>query len=72
MLAELSVLGQRLVARHQRISLPRDCSADVRHARLRHALCHAATVRSSYLMLDETTQLALQELRARRRGIDPA
>jgi hypothetical protein len=36
---------QRLIARHNRISLPRACPADARLCRLRAALIHQRTVR---------------------------
>jgi hypothetical protein len=71
MLQELPTGLQRLIARTQRISLPRACSAAERHARLRAALCSAATVRATYTTLDSATQAALQDLRARRGGVDP-
>jgi hypothetical protein len=60
---------QRLIARHNRISLPRGCSADERLARLRAALIHQRTVRVTYFSLDAATQAALQELRRRQHGI---
>jgi hypothetical protein len=69
MLRDLPAIGQRLVARTQRISLPRNAGTDVRLARLRQALCHAATVRAIYWALDPAEQAALQDLRALRGGI---
>jgi len=63
---------QRLIARTQRISLPRGCTADIRIARLRSALCHTATVRATYANLEPAAQAALQELRSMRGGIAPA
>jgi len=60
---------QRLIARHNRISLPRGCSADARLARLRAALIHQRTVRVTYFSLDAATQAALQDLRHARTGI---
>ncbi len=69
MLHDLPALGQRLVARTQRISLPRNAGADVRLARLRQALCHAATVRTIYAALDPIAQAAVQDLRTWRGGI---
>jgi hypothetical protein len=71
MLAELPATGQRVIARTQRISLPRGCDAATRHLRLRQALCHAATVRATYQALEPTVQRALQDLRARRGGMVP-
>ena len=38
MLADLPALGQKLIARRQRVSLPRNCSATERLQRLRRAL----------------------------------
>lgn len=72
MLADLPALGQRTLARAQRISLPRRCDAATRLARLRLSLCHAATVRAVYALLPAEAQAALQDLRARRGGIRPA
>src|SRR5262245_36353664 len=72
MLGEMPASAQRLIARSQRISLPRGCSAEERLRRLRLSLCHGATVRATYAMLDPTTRLALQDLRERRGGITPA
>jgi hypothetical protein len=71
MLRDLPAIGQRLIARTQRISLPREANAEERHTRLRQALCHAATVRATYLSLDPDAQAALQDLRTRRGGIRP-
>ena len=69
MLTDLPATAHRLIARQQRISLPRGCSAELRLQRLRQALCHAATVRVTYAALDPAAQAALQELRARRGGM---
>ena len=44
MLADAPPTLQRLIARRQRISLPRSCSAEECVARLRASLCHARTV----------------------------
>ncbi len=71
MLAEAPPTLQRLIARHQRISLPRGCSAAVRLARLRAALCHARTVRERFFALPPQAQAALHELRAAPRGLAP-
>jgi hypothetical protein len=71
MLQELPTGLQQLIARTQRVSLPRACSAAERHARLRAALCSAATVRATYATLDPAIQAALQDLRARRGGVNP-
>jgi hypothetical protein len=71
MLAELPTLGQRLIARSGRISLPRNADAAVRLQRLRQALCHAATVRVTYAALEPAEQQALQHLRTLRGGIRP-
>jgi hypothetical protein len=60
---------QRLIARHNRISLPRGCSAEERVQRLRDALIHQRTVRVTYFSLDATTQEALQDLRHIRYGL---
>jgi hypothetical protein len=69
LLRELPALGQRLIANSQRISLPRNADAETRLARLRRALCHAATVRVTYAALNPTEQSALHDLRAKRGGI---
>ncbi|NWG19506.1 MAG: WYL domain-containing protein [Chloroflexi bacterium] len=61
---------QRLIARVQRVSLPRGCDAAERLRRLRRALCSAAAVRSTYATLDDDTHAALDALRRRRGGID--
>lgn len=60
---------QRLIARTQRVSLPRACTADERLRRLRAALCSAAAVRSVYASLDAETRTALADLRRCRNGI---
>ncbi len=62
---------QRLIARANRISLPRRCPATERLARLRAALIRQATVRATYAMLDPVTQQALQDLAAQRGGFTP-
>lgn len=62
---------QRLIARTNRISLPRRCPATERLARLRAALIRQATVRATYAMLDPVTQQALQDLAAQRGGFTP-
>jgi hypothetical protein len=72
MLAESPALLQRLIARTQRITLPRSCAAVVRHARLRAALCRPAAVRATYALLDDAARAALHDLRQRRGGIAPA
>lgn len=72
MLAALPVSGQRLVARVQRISLPRNADAATRLLRLRRALCRAANVRAVYETLDADVQAALQELRTMRGGLSPS
>jgi hypothetical protein len=69
MLADLPTTLQRAIARSQRISLPRGCTADERVCRLRRALCRAAAVRVRYATLDTATQAALQQLRTQRRGL---
>ena len=69
MLAELPALGQRLIARTQRISLPRKANAEVRVERLRTALCRSATVRATYFTLEPDAQAALQQLRSLRGGL---
>src|SRR5262245_42547824 len=71
MLAETPATLQRLIARSNRISLPRNASPAVRLERLRLALCHAATVRATYFALSEAEQAALQELRHIRGGLSP-
>jgi hypothetical protein len=72
MLAQSPTLLQRLIARRQRISLPRGCSAAERVRRLRRGLCHAATVQTVFAGLDAPTQTALHELSARRLGVSYA
>src|SRR5687767_11757961 len=72
MLGDLPASAQRLIARTQRVSLPRHCRVDERLARLRRALCHQATVRATYAALDRDAQAALQDLRAQRGGMASA
>src|SRR5690606_20061071 len=72
MLAELPPTLQRLIARHQRISLPRRHSPAERLGRLRAALCRAATVRAVYATLDPEARAALELLRHARGGLRPA
>lgn len=60
---------QRLIARTQRVSLPRGCDAAERLRRLRRALCSAAAVRSTYALLDNETRTALDVLRQRHGGV---
>src|SRR5947207_6582684 len=71
-LSELPATLHRLIARHQRISLPRGCSAAERQLRVRQALCRAVAVRATYFALPPEAQAALQELRECPRGLDPA
>lgn len=71
MLAETPPTLQRLIARTQRVSLPRGCDADERLRRLRRALCRTTTVRAVYASLDDETRAALLELCALRGGIAP-
>jgi hypothetical protein len=47
-LQEAPATLQRLIARHNRISLPRGCSAEERVQRLRDALIHQRTVRVTW------------------------
>lgn len=68
-LHEAPATVQRLIARHNRISLPRGCSAEERLQRLRDALIHQRTVRVTYFSLDAATQAALQALRHIRYGL---
>jgi predicted DNA-binding transcriptional regulator YafY len=69
LLRETPASLQRLIARTQRIALPRTCSAHERYLRLRQALCHAQTVRATYATLDAATQAALHDLCTWRGGI---
>jgi len=46
MLRDAPAMQQRLIARFNRISLPRTCSADVRLERLRESLIHKRTVQA--------------------------
>ncbi len=69
MLADAPARLQLLIARRQRISLPRGADATTRVQCLRQALCHAATVRAVYDSLDTPLQVAVHELRQRQRGI---
>src|SRR6266508_2834120 len=72
MLADCPPTLQRLIARAQRISLPRNAPPDVRQARLRQALCHPPTVRATYFALPPDARAALQQLRTVRGGLSPA
>ena len=69
MLADAPVRLQLLIARSQRISLPRAADPRTRVQALRQALCRAATVRAVYASLNAPLQAAVQELRQRQRGI---
>lgn len=68
-LADVPPTLQRLIARRQRIALPRRCAADERLRRLRGALCRPAAVRATYFALPPDAQDALQQLRACPRGL---
>src|SRR2546421_12999478 len=70
-LAEAPATLQRLIARSNRISLPRNATPSVRLERLRQPLCHAATVRVTYFAMAPDEQAALQELRCIRGGLSP-
>jgi hypothetical protein len=72
MLAQTPALLQRLIARTQRISLGRGCTAEVRAERLRRALCRQATVRAVYATLNPDERAALHYLRAQRGGLSHA
>jgi hypothetical protein len=72
LLAEAPASLQRLIARTQRISLPRQCSPLERLQRLRQALGHAATVRQAAATLDADTLAVVQVLRHMRGGITTA
>jgi predicted DNA-binding transcriptional regulator YafY len=69
MLAEAPPTLQRLIARAQRVSLPRGATPETRLSRLRLALCHARTVRVTYFALAPEVQAALQQLRTCRGGL---
>lgn len=71
MLADTPASLQRLIARANRISLPRRCSQAERLVRLRAALCHQRTVRVTFFSLDATLQAAVRDLASRRGGIAP-
>src|SRR5437764_230066 len=71
-LADTPPTLQRLIARSNRVSLPRRCDAPARLARLRQALCHARVVEATYHALPVEVQAALHELRASPRGLDAA
>ncbi len=71
-LAESPATLQRLIARANRISLPRGSGVDVRLDRLRRSLCHARTVQVTYFALPPDAQAALQHVRSCSRGIAPA
>lgn len=72
MLAEMPATAQRLIARHQRVSLPRQCPADERLRRIRVAICRSTAVRAIYLTLAPAERAAVQELRQLRGGIRPS
>lgn len=69
--ADLPPTLQRLIARSQRISLPRSCPAPERLRRLRAALCRQRTVRVTYFALPPDVHAAIQELRTIPRGLSP-
>jgi hypothetical protein len=62
----------RLIARSQRISLPRGCPPSERIRRVRQAICRPTAVRATYFALSPEAQAALQQLRAEPRGRSPA
>lgn len=68
-LSELPATHQRLIARAQRVSLPRGSDATVRVARLRFSLCHQATVHAVFATLEPPVRAALADLRVLRRGM---
>jgi hypothetical protein len=69
-LSQTPVTLQRLIARHNRISLPHGCTAADRLQRLRTALMHQRTVRVTYFGLDAPTRQAVQALRHHTQGIN--
>lgn len=69
MLQDIPATLQILIARSNRISLPRNAPAEERQQRLHAALCHRYTVQTTYASLDEPVRDALQDLRTCFRGI---
>jgi hypothetical protein len=63
---------QRLIARVQRVSLPRHASPDLRLQRLRAALCTSTAVHTTWATLDLPTQTAIHTLATTKGGIAPA
>jgi len=68
-LSDLAPTLQRAIARAQRISLPRGCDPDTRALRLRQALCHGRTVRTTFFSLPPAAQAALWALSVCPRGL---
>ncbi len=72
-LAACPATVQRLIARANRVSLPRPaCPPAERLRRLRLALMHQRTVREMYFLQSAEVQSAMQDLRTWRGGIAPA
>jgi|GEM_PF-692142 len=71
-LSEIPPTLHRLIARSQRISLPRGCPPAERLRRVRQALCRSTAVRATYFALSAEAQAALQQLRDEPRGLTPA
>ena len=69
MLADLPALGQRQIARFNRVSLSHGCDAEQRLVLLCRVLCHEATVRTTYGGLDADACVALQHLLSLRGGM---
>jgi hypothetical protein len=70
LLAECSATLQRLIARANRVSLPRTgCTSAERLQRLRDSLIHQRTVRETYFLQEPAVQDAIQQLRTTPRGL---
>lgn len=69
MLADAPAALQLLIARRQRISLPRGADANARVQRVRQALCRSTAVRAVYESLEAPVQAAVQDMSRCLRGI---
>ncbi len=63
-LAEVPQTLLHLIASHQRVSMPRQCSPDERLARLRAAMCRAAAAREAFFGLHADERALVQALLA--------
>ena len=63
-LAEVPQTLLRLIASHQRVSMPRQCSPELRLNRLRHAICRSVAAREAFFGLHAEERAVVQALLA--------